>query len=78
MIRRTPVPMSPAEVTSPIRAVMVKTYLVSSFGVVIGHLCSIVTMPQVPHGEERVSNHVAASVACILRDAACGLLRMRN
>src|SRR5688572_29943565 len=53
MIRRTPVPISPAEVTSPIRTVMVKTYLVSSWGVVIGHLYSVVTVPQLPHGEER-------------------------
>ena len=70
MIRRTPVPISPADVTSPIRAVMVKTYLVSSFGVVIGHLCSVVTMPQVPHGEEREARlEPSGTVACILRDA---------
>src|SRR5690348_1625381 len=32
MMRRTPWPMSPAVVTSAMRAVMVKTYLVSSVG----------------------------------------------
>src|SRR5450759_5185655 len=32
MMRRTPWPISPAEVTPPIWAVMVKTYLVSSAG----------------------------------------------
>src|SRR4051794_28291150 len=34
MMRRTPVPISPAEVTSPMRAVMVKTYLVCRTGVI--------------------------------------------
>src|SRR5262245_33638137 len=34
MIRRTPWPMSPAVVTSAMRAVMVKTYLVSSVGAI--------------------------------------------
>src|SRR6478609_5460283 len=35
MMRRTPMPVSPAVTTSPIFAVMVKTYFVSSAGVVI-------------------------------------------
>src|SRR5437016_13088140 len=34
MMRRTPLPISPAVGTSPMRAVMVKTYLVSSCGVI--------------------------------------------
>src|SRR5260363_328374 len=34
MMRRTPVPISPADVTSAIAAVMVKTYLVRSSGLI--------------------------------------------
>src|SRR5215203_2529205 len=33
MIRRTPLPVSPAVVTSPMRTVSVKTYLVASSGI---------------------------------------------
>src|SRR5689334_22599916 len=52
MMRRTPWPMSPAVVTSAMRAVMVKMYFVSSVGVIAGFSVRHHTRRQ-PGGEQR-------------------------
>src|SRR5262245_49169874 len=52
MMRRTPWPMSPAVVTSAMRAVMVKTYFVSSVGAIPSPLMRHHARRQ-PGGEQR-------------------------